>query len=207
MKPTVRIDVYENDVFITHYEDDRETYHPAAVEDLAACFTNVAAASSYLPPNTLFWRRQAGVERVGIYVPPACYRLSWNGTLYKLPMPGFVFVGQGRTYWVFALKEAGYPTPATHLYAAPVPNIVENGHMCTGSVPFPECSPATVYEAFRAFVESPFTPHHVNGRCISHPNDVRALWEELAGCEEFPLEELRPSKYTLKDVIHANSLF
>jgi hypothetical protein len=39
------------------------------------------------------------------------------------------------------------------------------------------------------------------GKCQSHPQDVRQLWAELDGRKRFPLSELVPANMTLGNLL------
>src|SRR5690606_32931295 len=129
--------------------------------------------------------------RLGVYIAPDVYRLSWSGEIFKIPLPGLIFSGAGHRYRVFAVRERPDHEDVV-LYACPTPNVFETGYVCRGNVPFPEASADTIANAFNAFVQSEFGAHLFKNRCVSHPNDIKALWRQLHDTDTFPLDELVP---------------
>jgi PRTRC genetic system protein B len=116
-----------------------------------------------------------------------------------VPLPDLVFIGRGRSYYVFATKHP--PTPHTPLFHAPCSNVYDSGAICLGNTPFPEATPATIATAIALFLSgSTFTAHlaqnRVQGAGQSH---ILQLWADLAArpSARFPLRALRPLATTL----------
>ncbi|MBC8255150.1 MAG: hypothetical protein H8E35_14140 [Ardenticatenia bacterium] len=199
----VRLDFYSETVLLTRFEEGgvRTTY-PVAVADLAAAFTGIPLSSGLLPPRTVFWSRAGDQDRIGIYRPARVQEVvrAEAGKL-TIPLPPLLFVGHGANYSVYALK--GKPDSDDRpLFHAPLPNVGTNGRVCRGDVAFSRCSGATIRPALKLLLSSRFNNHEVEGKSRRCPDDVRMLWQEIAGRRRFPVGDLVPMGLTLGEVIH-----
>ena len=182
-------------------EDGSRIIHPISPADLAAVLNRIPLSTGLLPHNSLFWRQVAGQELIAIYVPPRQWRPIAGDRRYCLPMPGMVFLGCGREYFVFAVKEKP-KTPETSLYHLPVPNIDNEGRICLGQAPFPIAGRDTIHKALRLFMEgSQFNHDNSRHRCASFPENTLTLWDQLDGQKRFPLDELVPARRQLKQLM------
>lgn len=174
---------------------------------VASVFSNVPVGTGALPRNTLFIDRSGGGMRIGVYVPPAMHKLLTPSMSYYLPMPGFVFVGNGRSYSLFAVKGDEWPNERTILYYPPLPNVYPGGGVCAGEMTFPNCEKKTIWRAWDMVATSYFTGHLLNGRSASHEKSVFDLWHELHLGETavFPEDELVEAGKRLQDVIRGNA--
>ena len=199
--PRLRLDFYNTAVLMSRWQDDgRLTTHPVSVHDVVSACTHVELSSGLLPANTLFWKQRANQAMLGVYVPARRWHVQCDFAnrleeqSYQLPMPPFVFVGSGSSYHLFAVKKRPL-NEAEPLYHAPGPNIHTTGGICQGNTPFPICSPQTIQQALRVFMEgSLFNADLSRGKCQSYPEDVSQLWAELDGRKRFPLSELVPAQ-------------
>ncbi|HIP73618.1 MAG TPA: hypothetical protein EYH05_19750 [Anaerolineae bacterium] len=209
--PRLRLDFYSTAVLMSRWEDDgRIIAYPVSVHDVVSACANVELGSGLLPPNTLFWKRQANRITLGIYVPARRWRVQTEDRNYHIPMPPFVFVGDGSSYKIFAVKKRpalslsassrqalskGASNEYAPLYHTPCPNVHTSGGICQGNTPFPVCSPQNILTALTLFMEgSYFNADLSGGKCQSYPDDVRRLWAELDGRKRFPLSQLVPAQ-------------
>ena len=208
--PRLRLDFYNTAVLMTRWQDNgRLTTYPVSVHDVVSACTNVELSSGLLPANTLFWKQRANQATLGVYVPARRWHIQTDDRTYHLPMPPFVFVGSGASYKIFAVKKRpalslsnGPSSEAVSLYHAPCPNVHTTGGICQGNTPFPVCSPQTIQQALQLFLEgSLFNADLSQGKCQSHPDDVRDLWAELDGRRCFPLSELVSAQMRLRDLL------
>jgi hypothetical protein len=96
----------------------------------------------------------------------------------------------------------GLSSEAVSLYHAPCPNVHTTGGICQGNTPFPVCFTQTIQQALQLFLEdSMFNADLSQGKCQSHPDDVRSLWAELDGRKRFPLAELVPAQMRLQTLL------
>lgn len=200
--PRLRLDFYNTAVLMTRWQDNGSlTTYPVSVHDVVSACTNVELSSGLLPANTLFWKQRANQAMLGVYVPARRWHVQTDDRTYHLPMPPFVFVGSGSSYKIFAVKKRPL-SEAVSLYHAPCPNVHSSGGICQGNTPFPVCSPQTIQQALQLFMEgSLFNADLSQGKCQSHPDDVRDLWAELDGRRRFPLSELVLAQMRLQNLL------
>ena len=208
--PRLRLDFYDTAVLLSRWEEDgRTATYPVAVQDVVGACTRMALNSGLLPPNALFWKQEANQVTLGIYVPARRWRVRTAEREYRLPLPPFVFVGSGTAYQITAVKAQPFPSLSpesagkqVRLYHAPCPNVHSTGGICQGNTPFPVCSAQTIWPALCPFLEgSLFNADLSQGKCRSHPHDVRRLWAELDGKKRFPLKELAPLSLRVSDLL------
>ena len=200
--PRLRLDFFETAVILSRWEGNGQTTsYPVAVQDVVSACTEISLSSGFLPPDTLFWRRQANQTTLGIYVPGRRWQVRTDKKTYHVPMPPLVFVGQGHAYSLYAVKKRPL-TAQTPLYHVPCPNVFAAGGICPGATPFPACSAQSMSKALALFWEgSLFNGHLSQGKCRSQPKDVRKLWAELDGRRRFPLSELVPAQMKLQALL------
>ncbi|MCP4425510.1 MAG: hypothetical protein GY803_13535, partial [Chloroflexi bacterium] len=186
-----RLDFYGTAVIMTQWaRDGRAQTYPVSVHDVAGACAHMEMKSGFLPPNTLFWRQQANQTTLGVYVPARRWQVQTAERSYHIPMPPFIFVGNGTSYKLFAVKKRPSNEQA-RLYHAPCPNVYPQGNICQGNTPFPSCSSQTIQTAWQMFMEdSQFNADLSANKCVSSPDDVRQLWAKLDGKKRFPLSEL-----------------
>lgn len=217
--PTIRLDIYPPTILgpgqiilhrfqTTASRQVASTVYPVAYTDVVEALADLPTSTGYLPHNTITVGRREGSIFVAIYLPPA----RWEATVrkaprsktYHIPLPGLVFLGHGRRYWVWAVKHNPFQQkPHTlQLFHTPCPNVYENGGICPGNAQWPECAPATVYEAFRVFIQaSDFNGNLTRGKSKTYPTNVLHLWGELDGRRRFPAGELVASNLTLNSAL------
>lgn len=198
-----RVDLFEETLFYTKFDAGR----PAAAfevspADLATAFSGVPLATGLLPKNCLFYARSGQGERLAVYLPASVRTMAvavmQKRTEFKIPLPPLVFVGQGASYWIHAVKQ--YPGPDEGLFLAPLPNVHNDGLICAGSVKFPGCSSATIYKAADAFFASDFNLDLAAGKSKKKTN-LLELWEGLQGKDNYPVGDLVPSRISLADLV------
>ena len=192
----LRLDFHDESVILHDYgERVVRTKRVSALDVAHALARELDLDTGLLPPDTLWWARTSSGVRVAVWRGSGVWtvrlRTSYDGEPreYRLPMPGLVFVCDHAAPYVFAAK-ARPTSPEDQLFHAPAFNVFPTGGVCTGTHTFP-AEPERVPEAF---FESYFAAGHGSGhgRSRSHPDDLLALWEELDGRQEFPLDDLVP---------------
>jgi hypothetical protein len=171
----------------------------------AALAGSLHLGTGLLPQNTLFWQQHGSEQRIAIWIPPKRWRLRVapadrpNRDIF---LPAFAFVGEGRAYGLWALRD-GHTFPddlSARLYRAPVPNMGRG--VCRGSVDFPEAGPDTIGLAADLFFGSNFNEHLSDGKSIKYPNSILGMWDELhESGEEYPQLDLIDAGLSLRDLI------
>lgn len=162
--PRVALVLTDETMYLTRFNDRGRPIatYPVGANDVAGVFHGFGADTGLLPPDILFWQTRQGRVRIGLWLPPAVRSLSFprgrGHHVSKVPLPGFVFVGEGSQYRIFAAPSRPM-RPADRLYHAPLPNVHDNGWICQGDVPFPKASLETLPQAAALFFESHFTDH------------------------------------------------
>lgn len=181
--------------------DGRFSTYPVSIHDVVTACTSVEMSSGLLPPNTLFWKQQANLTMLGIYVSARRWTVQTDEQSYHIPLPPFIFVGHGTSYKIVAVKKR--PQNERHqIYHAPCPNVYASGSICPGNTSFPVCLSKTIETALQLFLEgSAFNADLSGNKCQSQANDVRQLWAKLDGKKRFPLKELLPTQRTLRNLL------
>lgn len=164
-----------------------------------AAFQPMPMASGWLPQGSLrFGIDVTGQRWVSIALPPAIRQISIIDNdlglqQLEVPLPGLIFTGLGRSYWIWAVKS---PTigPTTELYHAPLSNVNSQGSICFGANQIPVADETTMLPALSLFLESPFNGHLAALKSRTHQGDIRFLLQDLdkRKASQFPLEELCP---------------
>ncbi|EJL74402.1 hypothetical protein [Chryseobacterium populi] len=122
----------------------------------------------------------------------------------KATIPALLWIADRNHLSIFALKSNRRPTEKTTLYNAPFFNVHQNGKVCMGTVDV-RIKRSVSLEAFTSAWEDYFFNSYfshlmgghnpVNGNCVT-------LWESLVNTDKiFPIEALKKSKITLKNLI------
>ena len=191
-----QLEVYGETVLLRGFEGDRTWVRTVSADEIANVFTrHLGFSSGLLPENTLWWNQGETGQVVALWRPPQVWPVALQREAFqpparlRLPMPGLVFVcSPGRAPWVYAaLERPG--NPEQQLYRAPAFNVFRDGRVCPGSHRFPE----EVGRITESFFQSFFSlTGDSQGRSKQHPDNLQALWEELDGKAEYPLEDLVP---------------
>jgi hypothetical protein len=168
-----------------------------------ALSAGVSLASGVLPgdeagPNTLFWARSSGATRLGIWVGPRVWRLVLRSAepgrpdrRLKLPFPGLLFVCRPDASGAYVFAAPQRPTSLeVPLHHCPAVNVFENGRVCPGDHTFARDPLKLPAEFFLSKFRT--TGDTRGGKSKRHPEDITRLWDELAGRDTFPAEDLVP---------------
>lgn len=234
--PRAQITFTDESVWLTKFDlRGRATAtYPVALGDLAKAFNVVAANTGLIAPNLLFQQNVRGVARIGLWLAPGKRAITLAGRRSEtitIPLPGFVFVGQGTRYKIFAALERPQHEHA-ELYHAPLPNVHQDGAVCPGNVKFPKCAPRTIHDAVKLFFESEFNhdlaeqkitdceaedwsdeeteemprgeidPYELaHGRVRAHAENLQTFLRALKNETTFPRERLVRAGKTIRDLM------
>lgn len=203
--PRVTLTLTRETIYLTRHDERGApiSTYPVSAKDVAGVFNNYGADSGLVPENILFWQSKGKQLRVGIWLPPAkrSLRLAAGRKAIKvtIPLPGFVFVGCGTEYSIYAAP-ARPAKPADALCHAPLPNVYPGGNICTGSVRMPVCSVETVSQAAALFFESEFSDHLIEGK-LTGGQPLMQFLRALDRKRAFPMKQLAPNALTIADVL------
>lgn len=121
-----------------------------------------------------------------------------------VPLPGFMFLGIKRTYYIWAYGE--WQAEQTPLYQAPLPNVHPDGHICFGKSRPPMVNGQTIERAWDLFWNSPFNHDLTRGKSKRFPKNILALLAtlhqpSLNTTARFPIDELREARITVGDLL------
>ena len=192
----VQLEVYGETVLLRGFENDTSWVRTVSADEIANVFTrHLGFSSGLLPRETLWWSQGETGQVVAVWRPPQVWPVALQREAFKpparlrLPMPGLVFVcSPGRAPWVYAAQER--PVDAEQqLFRIPAFNVFGDGRVCPGSHTFPEQVGEIPESFFRSFFS--LTGDSRN-RSKKHPDDLHALWEEIDGRTDYPVEDLVP---------------
>ena len=164
---------------------DRQRVHPAPGVRLGAAATRCPLV-------------EPGRDRTGgrpLEAPAGLVRWPCNGRRSG-PPPGSGFPCRG---WSSSARRAarhgstpqrnGRPTPSSASSGSPAFNVFRDGRVCPGSHRFPEevgLIPESFFQSFFSLTGD------IRDRSKKHPDNLQALWEEIDGKTEYPMEDLVP---------------
>ena len=195
-KLNLQLEVYEETLLLRGFDGESVWVRTVSADEIANVFTqHLGFSSGLLPQDALWWNQGETGQVVALWRPPQVWSVALQREAFKpparlrLPMPGLVYVcSPGRAPWVYAALER--PTnPDEQLFRMPAFNVFGDGRVCPGSHRFPEEVGQIPESFFRSFFS--MTGDSRN-RSKKHPDNLQALWEELDGQTEYPVEDLVP---------------
>ena len=192
----VQLEVYDETVLLRGFDGDSVWVRTVSADEIANVFTqHLGFSSGLLPRDALWWNQGETGQVVALWRPPQVWPVALQREAFKpparlrLPMPGLVFVcSPGRAPWVYAALSC--PTdPDEQLFRIPAFNVFGDGRVCPGSHRFPE----EVGLIPESFFQSYFSgTGDTRNRSKKHPDNLQALWEEIDGKTDYPVEDLVP---------------
>ena len=191
-----QLEVYQETILLRGFEGDRTWVRTVSADEIANVFTrHLGFASGLLPENALWWSQGETGKVVALWRPPQVWPVALQREAFqppdrlRLPMPGLVFLcSPARAPWVYAALERPTDTEQ-QLYRAPAFNVFRDGRTCPGSHRFPEevgNIPDSFFQSFFSLTGD------TKDRSKQYPDNLQALWEELDGQTDYPVEDLVP---------------
>ena len=192
----VQLEVYDETVLLRGFEGDANWVRTVSADEIANVFTrHLGFSSGLLPRDALWWNQGETGHSVALWRPPQVWPVALQREAFKpparlrIPMPGLVFVcSPGRAPWVYAALERP-SDPDQQLFRTPAFNVFGDGRVCPGSHSFPEEVGLIPESFFQSYFS---TTGDTRERSKKHPENLHALWEELDGKTEYPVEDLVP---------------
>ena len=192
----LQLEVYGETILLRGFDGDSTWVRTVSADEIANVFTqHLGFSSGLLPQEAIWWNQGETGQVVALWRPPQVWPVALQReafkppTRFRLPMPGLVFVcSPCRAPWVYAATER--PADAEQqLFRAPAFNVFGDGRVCPGSHMFPE----EVGQIPESFFQSYFSlTGDSRERSKKHPDNLIALWEEIDGKTEYPMEDLVP---------------
>ncbi len=161
-------------------------------EAVRQAFTHLAVDSGFLPPGVVRWGSSSEGDWLLKFIPPNYYQISCivgeKALRLDIPLPGFIFIGKGSRYYIWAVKERRFNS---------LPNVSNDGTICFGSNRVPRASSDTLESTWQLFLKSPFNGDSVSQKSKSCSEDVRS--------HLIALHNTRKKKYPKSDLIPYHS--
>ena len=124
------------------------------------------------------------------------YKLQINEEQLHLPLPSFVLMGIGSSYFLWAVKKNLFE-PNLILYHAPLPNVMADGRICWGNICPPPVSLSNIELTWFKFMGSTFNQDYTQGKSRKYNNIVERLQllnqkVKVSSCCRYPLSDLVP---------------
>ena len=192
----VQLEVYNETILLRGFEDDSTWVRTVSADEIANLFTqHLGFSSGLLPQEALWWNQGETGQVVALWRPPQVWPVALQREAFqlparlRLPMPGLVFVcSPGRAPWAYAALDRPRD-PEQQLFRIPAFNVFGDGRVCPGSHRFPEEVGLIPESFFQSFFSLTGDSHN---RSKKHPDNLPALWEEIDGTTEYPVEDLVP---------------
>ncbi len=189
-------------------EGDRTDYKFVSPNSVKEAFVAEPTDSGFLPVNTVRWGHNSRGEYLVQFYPPKLYQFALTNfaddslIMLNVPMPGLLFAGCDRNYWLWATATKKFDAEAK-LYNAPLPNI-SGGTICFGDNKPAPCSPLGIAHAWKMLWLSPFSDHSTQNKSKNEPADVRKSLLNLHNrkARRYPIKDLVPVPYrTINDAV------
>lgn len=216
-RPLTNIDaelLFAEGSYLLHYQDEgKHIYKALSAGAIERVFSQQKKNDSHWLWERLVRHGQCGLTDWAVaFLPKSNYLLQVSDRQLKMPLPSFVFMGIGRDYFVWAVKEASF-CASSIVYRAPVPNVnAVDGKICFGNVEVPTASLQTIKEAWSLFKISNFNPDFTNGKSKRFPKNILSQLHVLhaKGVEgkrcRYPLSDLVAigrTRITIEDLVSA----
>ena len=192
----MQMEIYRETILLRGFENDSTWVRTVSADEIANALTrHLGFSSGLLPQDALWWNQGETGQVVALWRPPQVWSVALQREAFKpparlrLPMPGLVFVcSPGRAPWVYGALGRSTDTEQ-QLFRAPAFNVFGDGRVCPGSHRFPEevgLIPESFFQSYFSLTGD------TRKRSKKHPDNLQALWEEIDGKNEYPMEDLVP---------------
>ena len=192
----IQLEVYKETTLLRGFESDSTWVRTVSADAIANVFTqHLGFSSGLLPQEALWWNQGETGQVVALWRPPQVWPVALQREAFKppvrlrLPMPGLVFVcSPGRAPWVYAATEQAHRRRAASL---PGPGL----QRLQGRAGLPRKPPVPRGGGLipESFFQSYFSlTGDARDRSKKHADNLQALWEEIDGKTEYPMEDLVP---------------
>ena len=193
----MQLEVYKETILLRGFEGDTNWVRTVSADEIANVFIqHIGVSSGLLPKDALWWGQGETGQVVALWRPPRVWPVALQREAFKpparlrLPMPGLVFVcSPARAPWVYAALSR--PTGPQTSNSTRCPHSTSSA---TGG-PAPEVTGSREEVGLipESFFQSYFSgTGDTRERSKKHPDNLHALWEELDGKTEYPVEDLVP---------------
>ncbi len=198
-----RLDFFSNSIMLYTLDDGMITAQHVSADDVATSLLSVAQFFTGILPAGVLWyiRKEAKIE-VALYEGPRIRQIAVETAplkppeRFKIPTPGLIFIcTPQQAPRIFAAKSRP-SSMESDVFNAPYNNIYADARTCAGTQQYNEDISKIPDEFFNSF----FSLHLGDKRSKSHPASLFALYKELDGKKDYPMDDLTPYG-KIKDII------
>ena len=161
--------------YIFHYlEGKRHVYKSLTSEVLRSAFANEPTDTDWLPKSVIRHGSSVSGNWAVCLFPQQRYHLQLNEEQLHLPLPSLVFMGIGKSYFLWAVKEKQF-APHLIVFHAPLPNVMTDGRICWGNVCPPSVNLSNVESAWSLFISSTFNQDYTGGKSKKYNSIIEQL--------------------------------
>jgi hypothetical protein len=191
--------IFAEGSYLLHYrEKGKHVYKNLSANEIAAAFSRQKKDdSSWLWERLIRHGQFSLTDWAVAFLPKNNYLLQVSDRQLKVPMPSLIFMGIGRDYFVWAVKEANFQSSSV-VYRAPFPNVnAIDGKVCFGNVEVPTNNLKTIQFAWLLFIESKFNQDYASGKSRRFPQNIISQLELLHTKQI----ERKRCRYPLSDLV------
>ena len=191
----LQLEVYGETILLRGFDGDSAWVRTVSADEIANVFTqHLGFSSGLLPQDAVWWNQGETGQVAALWRPPQVWPVALQREAFK-PPAGSGFPCRG---WSSSARRGARPGSTPHWSAQPTPsssspgprfNVFSDGRVCPGSHRFPEevgLIPEGFFQSFFSLTGDS------RDRSKKHPDNLIALWEELDGKTEYPMEDLVP---------------
>jgi len=187
-----------NGQFLFEFQDEsgshRKFVSPAAVRQ---AFAGQSFDSGWLAPQVVRCGACAAGNWAVMEIPAGVHKIllddgGTKGTRrITIPLPRLIFFGLATSWYVWALREKTLLAKA-EVFAAPLPNLHQNGGVCFGQNTPPKASGLSIAKAWELFISSPFNGDLAGQKSARNQQDIRSVLMQLAKdkATTYPIQDL-----------------
>ena len=158
--------------YIFHYlEGNRHVYKSLTPDVLRSAFANEPTDTDWLPRSVIRHGSSVLGNWVVCFLTQQRYELKVNEEQFHLPLPSFIFMGIGSSYFLWAVKKNQFE-PNLIIHHAPLPNVMADGRICWGNVCPISINLLNVESAWSKFMGSTFNRDYTQGKSKKYKNDI-----------------------------------
>ena len=158
--------------YIFHYlEGNRHVYKSLTPDVLRSAFANEPTDTDWLPRSVIRHGSSVLGNWVVCFLTQQRYELKVNEEQFHLPLPSFIFMGIGSSYFLWAVKKNQFE-PNLIIHHAPLPNVMADGRICWGNVCPISINLLNVESAWSKFMGNTFNRDYTQGKSKKYKNDI-----------------------------------
>ena len=161
--------------YIFHYlEGNRHVYKSLTPDVLRNAFADEPTDTDWLPKSVIRHGNSISGNWVVCFLTQQRYKLQINEEQLYVPLPSFILMGIGSSYFVWTVKKNLFE-PNLSLYHAPLPNVMSDGRVCWGNICPTSVSLSNIESTWLKFISSTFNQDYTQGKSRKYNNIVERL--------------------------------